>query len=53
MILDLTQKICDKLYEKYGATDKVIYLQVKINTARAKMNKPDKKQFVSDDGFSQ
>ena len=52
MDLDKLQEYADKFYEKYGANDEVIGLQLLINRERAIRDEPDKKESVYED-FSQ
>lgn len=53
-LLDNLQKNADKLYEKLGATDEVIDLQVSINAFRNKYDIPDQTQETkSNPGFAQ
>lgn len=53
-LLDDLQRTADKLYDKLGATDEVIELQVAINAFRNKYDIPDKKQFtISNLGYAQ
>ena len=53
-ILNNLQKECNKIYEKEGASDEVIDLQVAINQLRNKYNISDKNQIIdSNPGFVQ
>ena len=51
-LLNISQTLIDKLYEKEGLTDEVLELQVKLNTMRSEADIHDK-NFVNDDGFVQ
>ena len=45
---------CNKLYEKYGATDEVMQLQIAINTLRNKFDVVDETELsVDNEGFVQ
>jgi len=53
-ILDNLQKQADELYEKFGAIDEVIELQVAINMLRNHFNIPDKTKMTdSNPGYTQ
>ena len=53
-ILDNLQEQSDQLYQKYGASDEVIELQIAINKLRNQYNIADKKQMTkSNPGFVQ
>ena len=53
-ILDNLQEQSDQLYQKYGASDEVIELQIAINKLRNHYNIADKKQMTkSNPGFVQ
>lgn len=51
-LLNISQTLIDKLYEKEGLTDEVLELQVKLNTMRSEADIHDK-NLVNDDGFVQ
>lgn len=53
-ILDNLQEQCNQLYEKYGASDDVIKLQVAINGLRHSFDISDKTKLTkSNEGFVQ
>jgi len=48
------QNSCNALYEKYGATENVIQLQVAINSLRNEFDIPDETEMTdSNEGFVQ
>lgn len=48
------QNNCNALYEKYGATENVIQLQVAINSLRNEFDIPDETEMTdSNEGFVQ
>ena len=48
------QNGCNTLYEKYGATENVIQLQVAINSLRNEFDIPDETEMtISNEGFVQ
>lgn len=51
-LLNVAQKLLNIVYEREGATDRIIKAQAKINTYRAKTNIPDKKT-VFENGYCQ
>ena len=51
-LLNISQTLIDKLYEKEGLTDEVLALQVKLNTMSSEAD-IHYKNFVNDDGFVQ
>ena len=53
-VLDNLQENCNQLYEKYGASDDVIKLQVAINGLRHSFDISDKTKITkSNEGFVQ
>ncbi|WP_295722083.1 hypothetical protein [uncultured Methanobrevibacter sp.] len=51
-LLNIAQKLLNIAYEREGATDRVIKLQVRINTYRAETNIHDK-DAVFENGYCQ
>ena len=51
-LLTIAQKLLNIIYEREGATDRVIKAQAKINTYRAKTDNPDK-ETVFENGYCQ
>ena len=45
-LLNIAQKLLNKLYEKEGLTDRVLDSQIKINRLRCKSNISDKKNAI-------
>ena len=52
-LLDISQLLINQLYDKYGLTDDVLDLQVKLNTMRAETDISDNNEIVNDEGFVQ
>ena len=52
-LLDISQLLINQLYDKYGLTDDVFDLQVKLNTMRAETDISDNNEIVNDEGFVQ
>ena len=52
-ILNTTQLVIDKMYDKYGLTNNVLDLQIKTNTIRAKHNIPESEKKLNEQGFLQ
>ena len=51
-LLTIAQKLLNIIYEREGATDRVIKAQTKINTYRAKTDIPDEK-LIFENGYCQ
>ena len=51
-LLNVAQKLLNIIYQREGATDRVIKAQAKINTYRAKTDIPDKES-VFENGYCQ
>ena len=51
-LLNVAQKLLNIIYQREGATDRVIKAQAKINTYRAKTDIPDEK-LVFENGYCQ
>lgn len=52
-LLDTLQLCINRCYEKDGLTDKVLDMQVRLNTLRAKYDIPDSKEIIDEQGFVQ
>ena len=52
VLLNIQQKLINRLYEKEGLTDSVLEYQLKVNEYRAKYDIPDS-SMLNDDGFCQ
>ena len=52
-LLDVSQLLINKLYDKYGLTEDILDLQIKLNTMRAETDIFDNNEIVNDEGFVQ
>ena len=51
--MDISQLLINQLYDKYGLTDDVLDLQIKLNTMRAETDISDNNEIINDEGFVQ
>ena len=52
-LVNISQKLNDKLYEKEGLTDRVLKNQLNINNIRYQYDITDDSETVGDEGFVQ
>ena len=52
-VLDWCQERVSYLYWRFGLTDNVLEFQIRINRIRSKLDLPDEKNVITDDGYLQ